>query len=540
MKLGVFNFSINPLIHQSMKPYYIIILLAFASFTYGKGKLALTPVGAEELSNVFSIVEQADKQFAASNYIVSLAIYNNAENKLGKLMESALVDPIKCREFLLEWKKKRNICEPLAARQAYMDLKNIYLTNRFNFFSSLSNGNIRTLNISFDKVIKSYNNILKLSLVDYLPENLPPAIPPDDIKFSYSDFLSHFRNKWLEKQSFTADQLDAFNQIASATSLTCHTYWLDTAKENNNAGITLPWLQKLYENLVEQEPCNYGFRYGLGNSSILQNKTQQANAAWHKALDFFPDSIYIHFHLARTCGKTKNEITRAISHLKWILSKTQKRLWRIKAHYQLANRFTELGNLDAAYDETVSAAELAAMDIVALNDLYSKIKKLQGHILLKLNKNDDALNALKSAADASPKNLKLKIDVADLLMNLANSSNELNERYAKEALIWYDRILRENPKTPGAHGSKAYIYLLMGNINSAQGEAITELSIKPDSSVTLATLGYTYLAQKNYESAKLMFKKALDFDPECSAAIDGLKKSEAKLETDFQSTKNVD
>ncbi len=169
------------------------------------------------------------------------------------------------------------------------------------------------------------------------------------------------------------------------------------------------------------------------------------------------------------------------------------------------------------------------MDIITLNDLYSKIKKIQGQILLKLNKNDEALDALKSAADASPENLSLKIDVADLLMNFANSNDELNERYANEAIMWYDRILRQNPESPVIHGSKAYIYLLLGKINEAQGEAIVELSIKPDSPITLSTLGYTYFAQEDYEAAKLMFKKALDFDPNCATAIDGLEKAEEKL-----------
>ncbi len=514
-----------------MKLSYIIILLAFASISYGKGygKLALTPVGSEKLSNVFSVIEYANNQFAASNYVVSLAMYNSAENEMGKLMELALVDPVKGRKYLIEWKRKRETCEPLAARQAYFDLNNIYLTNRLNFLDSLSNNNIRAMNILLDKVNKSYANISKLSFVDYMPTGLPESAPPDDLKYLYSDYLSRYRTKWVKKQGFTSDQLFTFNQIASATSLIYHTYWLDTAKENKESGITLSWLQNLYEKLVEQEPCNYGFRYGLGNSYVLQNKISQANAVWHKALKFFPDSIYVHFHLAKTCGKTKNENQRAISHLKWILSKTKDRFWRAKAHYQMAVRFVELDDLNSAYNEATAAAELAAMDIVTLNDLYSNIKKIQGQILLKLNKNEEAVSALKSAADASPDNIKLKIDVADLLMNLAKSSDQINERYANEAIMWYDRILRQDAKIPDIHGSKAYIYLLLGKFNDAQAEAITELSIKPDSPVTLATLGYTYLAQKNYESARLMFKKALDFDLNCAAAIDGLKKAETGL-----------
>jgi len=163
-----------------MKLSYIIILLAFASISYGKGygKLALTPVGSEKLSNVFSVIEYANNQFAASNYVVSLAMYNSAENEMGKLMELALVDPVKGRKYLIEWKRKRETCEPLAARQAYFDLNNIYLTNRLNFLDSLSNNNIRAMNILLDKVNKSYANISKLSFVDYMPVIIFRAIEP--------------------------------------------------------------------------------------------------------------------------------------------------------------------------------------------------------------------------------------------------------------------------------------------------------------------------------------------------------------------------
>jgi len=512
---------------HTKKIYTTIAFLLIANLSHGK--LALTPVGSKKLSNVFAVVEYANKQFTASNYVISLAMFNNAENEMSRLMELALVDPEKCRKYLLEWKKKQNLCKPLAARQAFYELKDTYLTYRLDFLNSLSNNNIKTMNILLDKVVKSYDKILKLYLVEYLPSDLPRVTPPNDVQYLYSDYLFRFRTNWIKKLDFTPDQFFAFNQIASATSLIYQTYWLDTANENKDSSVTLLWLQKLYEKLIEQEPCNYGFWYGLGNSYVLQNKNKQANVVWHKSLKFFPNSIYIHFHLAKTCEKTKIENTRAISHLRWILSNTKDRFWKAKTRYQLAIRFMELNDLNAAYDEATAAAELAAMDITTLNDLYSKIKKIQGQILLKLNKNDEALDALKSAADASPENLSLKIDVADLLMNFANSNDELNERYANEAIMWYDRILRQNPESPVIHGSKAYIYLLLGKINEAQGEAIVELSIKPDSPITLSTLGYTYFAQEDYEAAKLMFKKALDFDPNCATAIDGLEKAEEKL-----------
>ena len=500
---------------------FIFLFILFSSVTFAaKDKLAYTPAGAEELSNVFSIAEDASKLFTSSNYIASLKLYANAEIRLSKLMEFAIVDPKKCRKFLLEYNRMKKLCEPRAAKQAYFKLRDDYLADRLNFFLSMSNKNVRTMNILLHKVKKSYDDILKIYSTDEMPKDVPLAPSPYNLEKIYNNFLLDFRTAWVKKFNFNEEQLFAFYQISAATSLAVHTYWLDNAKGE----ISLPWLQKLYEKLVEQEPYNYGFWFGLGNSYTLQNKIKQANLTWHKSLKYFPDSIYFHYHLANTCGTTKTEIMRAIAHLKWILLNTKSIVWKTKAHYQLAKKFDELSNLDFAYKEILAAADLAKIDIETNNELYSKVKKLQAQILLRLGQKDQALDALKSAAEASPDNINLKLEVANLLTSIANSGEEVNVEYARSALFWYDRILRQNPKTPTVHGSKAFLYLLLGDIDQAQGEAIQEIAIKPDSPATLATLGYTYLAQKNYKSAKIMFKKALDFDPKCSAAIEGLKK----------------
>jgi Tfp pilus assembly protein PilF len=56
----------------------------------------------------------------------------------------------------------------------------------------------------------------------------------------------------------------------------------------------------------------------------------------------------------------------------------------------------------------------------------------------------------------------------------------------------------------------------------AQAEAVRELAIRPDSLSALTTLGFTYLSQNKIVEAKVLFKKALDFDPECTAALKGM------------------
>ena len=56
----------------------------------------------------------------------------------------------------------------------------------------------------------------------------------------------------------------------------------------------------------------------------------------------------------------------------------------------------------------------------------------------------------------------------------------------------------------------------------AQSEAVQEITVRPDSLSALTTLGFTYLSQNKMTEARVLFKKALDFDPECRAALKGL------------------
>ena len=113
-----------------MKFIFLFIFILSAPLLANE-KLAYTPAGAEELSNVFSIAESASKEFSSSNYIASLKLYANAEVRLSELMKYAIVDPKKCRKFLLEYDKMKKICEPLAAKQAYYKLRDTYLANKF-------------------------------------------------------------------------------------------------------------------------------------------------------------------------------------------------------------------------------------------------------------------------------------------------------------------------------------------------------------------------------------------------------------------------
>ena len=109
-----------------------------------------------------------------------------------------------------------------------------------------------------------------------------------------------------------------------------------------------------------------------------------------------------------------------------------------------------------------------------------------------------------------------------MFASLAVSDTQVDKTYLNSAVLWYDTILRDYPNMPSIHASKAFLFLRNGDIMKAQSESVREIAIRPDSLSALTTLGFTYLSQKKASKARVLFKKALDFDPECVAALKGM------------------
>ncbi len=497
----------------------------FSSPAHGAGPSAELPSAA--LSNVLSIANTAEEQLGASNFVQSMELFTEAQGQLAELIRAGAVNPDETWKYMLSWREMNEMLQPLARRDKYMQTRVSYLAYRKAFLAALCDNDIRVMNVSLNEADRQFAELAEI-YAGNKPAGLPGVPPPRDMRTAYSSALYMFRTNWLSTSHFTMEQRHVIQQLTAATSITVHTHWIDTARTSAQAGVTLPWLEDTYKDLTMQEPCVYAFWYGLGNCSMLLGKTREANKAWHNALRYFPDSLYLHYHLARTCGSSREEAMRAVSHLRWLVEHAKDRVWCIKAHHQLALRLLELSDLQAANTHAKEAAKLAGMDLTeATSPLYSAAKRTQCTALLRLGRTEDAVAALEGASYASPDNVALKIEVADLLSSLAAATDKMDMKQAREALMWYDKAIREDPKCPTAHASKAYLYLLMGDAESAQGEALQELSVNPCSASALSTLGFTHLAQGNPEAARLLFRKALDIDPECAAAEEGIEKIDA-------------
>jgi len=356
-----------------------------------------------------------------------------------------------------------------------------------------------------------------------IPVYLPELKNPRELKLHYYKKRTESRQLWFSRENFSLYQVQVVSELMSATSLSVHVSWLDVALENNTPGISLSWLENIYHTLAVQEPTIFAYWYGLGNSRQLQNKVKEANIAWHDALKFFPDSIYLHYHLARSCSDTPEDATRAMSHLRWMAPRVKSPVWKAKVYHHMAIRYSQLGDFTNGYLYAERAAKQVAHELSNESKaLFVEAKRTKCSALLRMGRQEAAVVALEEAVLTAPKNLALKMELADMFAGLAVSEPQVNKKYLKASFLWYDTILRDNPDLPMIHASKAFLYLRNGEIMKAQSEAVQEITVRPDSLSALTTLGFTYLSQNKLTEARVLFKKALDFDPECSAALKGL------------------
>jgi len=249
-----------------------------------------------------------------------------------------------------------------------------------------------------------------------------------------------------------------------------------------------------------------------------------ANRTMHQAVELFPDSLYVHYQLARTCGRDAAETARAIAHLRWITARTQDRAWLCKAQTELARRYLRTGDTTAAR----RGAELAIAQInpardVALLPYYVSARRTQCTALLKAGQTDKAVAALVDAARTAPRDVMIQQDVAALYFSLATADEDVDARYAEQAMTWLKKVAQISATPADVYVQLAQLCLRMQQAQEAEAYATQALASGPASPSILTTLGFVYRAQGRTDTARTLFEKALALDATCAAAREGLK-----------------
>ncbi len=408
-------------------------------------------------------------------------------------------------------------------RQAYDRAFAEYHATRRAFLAATASNDVRAMNITMSASDQAYARLCAVYPADAVPADLPTAAPPTDLRAAYLRAASVARANWLAQLRLDPAAAKLVRDMTTHPDFEYHTALLERASTTPTGTLSLARLAAIYADLVQQEPCTLAYWYGLGSACYLQGRLRATNRTMHQAVEFFPDSLYVHYQLARTCGQDAKETARAIAHLRWMTARTQDRAWLCKAQAELARRYLRAGDTLAARQCAEAAiAQLNPARDAALLPYYVSARRTQCTALLKTGQTDKAIAALVDAARTAPRDAKIQQDVAALYFSLATADEEVNARYAEQAMTWLKKIAQTSPAPADAFVQLAQLCLRMQQTQEAETYATQALACTPASPSVLTTLAFVYRAQDRTATARTLFEKALALDPTCAAAREGL------------------
>jgi tetratricopeptide (TPR) repeat protein len=99
----------------------------------------------------------------------------------------------------------------------------------------------------------------------------------------------------------------------------------------------------------------------------------------------------------------------------------------------------------------------------------------------------------------------------------------------EDAIVQYRKALEIQPNLPEVHSNMGHAFMMSGRPDEAIKELNKELQISPNSSFAYFLLGQAYLQQKEYEKAKKNYETAIKIKPDYTNAYYGLSTACAKL-----------
>ncbi|MFT4808424.1 MAG: putative PEP-CTERM system TPR-repeat lipoprotein [Paraglaciecola sp.] len=155
------------------------------------------------------------------------------------------------------------------------------------------------------------------------------------------------------------------------------------------------------------------------------------------------------------------------------------------ARFQLNNKQPELAleNSLVAYNATPNNKNLI---LLVFN--YDKLKQ-----------SDKSMVLLEQHIKTQPKDLAARMLLAERQIG-GNTSG---------AMTSYEMALQQNPNNYIANNNLAYLYLQKGDIEKAKGYGLKAVELEPDNSAALDTLAQIYVAEKEYEEALNLYDRAI-------------------------------
>ncbi|MDP4027598.1 MAG: tetratricopeptide repeat protein [Gallionella sp.] len=218
---------------------------------------------------------------------------------------------------------------------------------------------------------------------------------------------------------------------------------------------------------AELLPGDHETHYNLGNTLLLLNRLNEAEASYRQALHIRPDDADACFNLGNALWKQGRLDEAAASYLKALKIRPD----HAEVYGNLGNILQELGKLDEA--------EASYRRALQLKPGYAAAHYNLGNLLHDRNRLGEAEASYRQALKISPDNV-------DAHTNLGNLLQELDR--LEEAEASFRQALQIKPDYAEAHGNLGKLLLDRGRIDEAEASFWQALQVRPDDLVVRLSL----------------------------------------------------
>lgn len=263
----------------------------------------------------------------------------------------------------------------------------------------------------------------------------------------------------------------------------------------------------LYAQSANAMPKNMGLQLSAAQAEVVAGSPQGADVFLNRAAAIDPNNYRLHAirgEIAKDQDHDENAVSeyqKAIANLP--SAPVEGPLYGIQLHVNLMELYRNLNNPGAMHDQLA----IAQKQIGALNELGSDrpaFLRLRAEIKMNAGELDSALNDMKEALSLSPRDPNnLQMD-GDLLMKMGRT---------EDAVVVYKKVLDIDPKNRFALTSLGYASRAQGDEKQA-AKYFEELAKDyPKLYVPYLALGDMYAARRQFKSAEASYRKAYSLNP---------------------------
>jgi ADP-ribosylglycohydrolase/Flp pilus assembly protein TadD/protein-tyrosine phosphatase/DNA-binding Xre family transcriptional regulator len=323
-----------------------------------------------------------------------------------------------------------------------------------------------------------------------------------DLRFSNSESDRFI----LKNGKINAQQLQTMRELTKDSAEMIARIWETEGKEENNDDFEDDLYNvKYFRQLVRKQPLNPLFHYKLGFHCDIKGLTEEANAAYRKAIELAPDSLIAYEALGHNYLRA-GELDKAVQVFKSVVRLAPE---SAAAHYDLGvacdeNDLTEEAN--AAYQKAIeldshywqahynlgqnylrrsefSNAEDAFITAALLNHGFAEAHFMLGVVYAAQNKHQDSIDATLRGLEFSP-------DDAKAHFNIGNSYFHLRD-YEKAA-EWFEKSLEIDQNAPDTYYRLGKCYRELGEKEKEFDAYLNAVELAPDFVDALFALGTLY------------------------------------------------